>query len=36
MKTDDDIFVNIPFLHQVLFNELKNTNKILGKTKFSE
>ena len=31
MKTDDDIFVNIPLLHQALFGEYDNFNKILGK-----
>ena len=30
MKTDDDIFVNVPLLHQILFDEFNNSNKILG------
>jgi hypothetical protein len=31
MKTDDDIFVNVPLLHKTLLGEYKNENKIIGK-----
>ena len=34
MKTDDDIFVNVPLLHQILFDEFNNSNKILGNSFF--
>ncbi len=34
MKTDDDIFVNVPLLHQALFKEYDNLNKIIGKSLF--